>query len=55
MDTEDTFKQLEMVNNAKILLAALNESLFVVDMIFKTKMSYSNALKSHHTAMCGKM
>lgn len=29
VDTEDTFKQLEMVNNAKILLAALNESLFV--------------------------
>uniref|UniRef100_A0A672NW15 Uncharacterized protein n=1 Tax=Sinocyclocheilus grahami TaxID=75366 RepID=A0A672NW15_SINGR len=33
VDTEDTFKQLEMVNNAKILLATLNESLFV-NMIF---------------------
>lgn len=53
--TEDTFKQLEMANNAKILLATLNESLFIVDMIFKNNMSYSNVLKSHHTAMCGQM
>lgn len=45
VDTEATFKHLEMVNNAKILLEALNKSLFVVDMIFKTKMSYSNVLK----------
>lgn len=34
MDTEDTFKQLEMVNNANILMAILNEPVFLVDMFF---------------------
>lgn len=34
VDTEDTFKQLEMVNNAKILMAILNEPVFLVDMFF---------------------
>lgn len=38
MDTEDTFKQLEMVNNAKILLAILNEPVFFfVVVVFKVK------------------
>lgn len=34
MDTEDTFKQLEMVNNAKILMTILNEPVFLVDVFF---------------------
>lgn len=46
---KDPIKQLEVVNNAKILLAFLNESVFVVDMIFKMQTRYSKDLKSEHS------
>lgn len=45
VDTEDTFKQLEMVNNAKILLAILNEPVQLICFFFTLRYTNLGTLK----------